>query len=441
MYTFSGKIKTFSLVLMLIGALGIGFSLATAHKTDEQVVEMLSQGHESHGEAKHDAHQSEAKGHEAAATEHHDAKHLEHAKSQIEARPWAAVYVAAFFFFMITLGVLVFYAIQRASQAGWSIVLYRVMEGISRSMVPFSVIIFILLVLSGMNITHIFAWMSPENAKHDEILHLKSAYLNVPFFLIRAAIFLIGWNAYRFFSRKYSLAEDNEAMNGSSYKKNFKATIAFIFFFGISEYLMGVDWLMSIDHHWFSTLYPWYVFASMIVTAVTTIALVTIYLKSKGYLPEVNDNHLHDLAKYMFGFSIFWTYLWFAQYMLIWYSNQGEETVYFAMRMNHYKTIFFSMIPLNFIFPFMILINTDFKRKFIFVVMGGISVIIGHYIDIFNLVMPGVVGAHWGLGIPEISSFLFFLGLFVYCTFKTLAKANLMADKNPFMEESKHFHY
>jgi hypothetical protein len=441
MYTFSGKLKTFSIALMVIGALGIAFSLATAHKTNEEVVEMLSHETASHGEAKHDAHQAtEANSHEAAAT-HHDADHLAHAKSQIEARPWAAIYVAAFFFFMITLGVLVFYAIQRASQAGWSIVLYRVMEGISRTMVPFSVIIFVLLVLSGMQMTHIFAWMSPENAQHDEILHLKSAYLNVPFFLIRAAIFLIGWNAYRYFSRKYSLAEDNEPMNGKSYNKNFKATIAFIFFFGTSEYLMGVDWLMSIDHHWFSTLYPWYVFSSMIVTAVTVIALVAIYLKSKGYLPEVNDNHIHDLAKYMFGFSIFWTYLWFAQYMLIWYSNQGEETVYFAMRLEHYKTIFFTMIPLNFVFPFLILMDSDFKRKFIFIVMGGISIIIGHYLDIYNLIMPGVVGAHYGFGIAEISAILFFLGLFVFCTFKAIGEAKLMADKNPFMEESKHFHY
>jgi len=221
MYTFSGKLKTISLALMLIGAIGIAFSLATAHKTNEQVEAIISHEGASHGEAKHDAHQEQSKhGHEAAAT--HDASHLEHAKSQIEARPWAAIYVAAFFFFMITLGVLVFYAIQRASQAGWSIVLYRVMEGISRSMVPFSVIIFILLVLSAMNVTHIFAWMSPENAKHDEILHLKSAYLNTPFFLIRAAIFLLGWNLYRFLSRKYSLAEDNEPINGTSYNKNFR---------------------------------------------------------------------------------------------------------------------------------------------------------------------------------------------------------------------------
>ena len=128
---------------------------------------------------------------------------------------------------------------------------------------------------------------------------------------------------------------------------------------------MSWDWIMSIDPHWFSTLFGWYVFASMIVSGVTTIALITIYLKSKGYLEFVNDSHIHDLGKFMFGFSVFWTYLWFSQFMLIWYSNIPEEVTYFMTRIEDYNLPFFGMVVMNFIFPLLILMNSDYKRLII----------------------------------------------------------------------------
>jgi hypothetical protein len=121
-------------------------------------------------------------------------------------------------------------------------------------------------------------------------------------------------------------------MTTKAHEKGFKWTIFFIAFFMLSESAFSWDWIMSLDPHWFSTLFAWYIFASGIVSAVTVIALTVIYLKSKGYLEYVNESHLHDVAKFMFGFSIFWTYLWFAQYMLIWYANMPEETVYFVPR-------------------------------------------------------------------------------------------------------------
>ena len=115
---------------------------------------------------------------------------------------------------------------------------------------------------------------------------------------------------------------------------------------------MSWDWIMSIDPHWFSTLFGWYVFASMFVSGITMIALVTIYLKSQGYLEKVNDNHMHDLAKFMFGVSVFWAYLWFSQFMLIWYANIPEEVVYFVARIQDYSLPFWGMIVTNLIFPF-----------------------------------------------------------------------------------------
>ena len=198
---------------------------------------------------------------------------------------------------------------------------------------------------------------------------------------------------------------------------------------------------MSVDPHWFSTLFGWYVFASMFVSGITTIALITIYLKSKGYLEFVNDSHIHDLAKFMFGISIFWTYLWFSQFMLIWYSNIPEEVTYFISRINDYKLPFFGMLVMNFIFPLLVLMNSDYKRVNWFVVMAGIIILLGHYIDVFNMIMPATVADRWFIGFPEIGAVLLFAGLFIFIVFNALTKAPLLAKGNPFIKESEHFHY
>ena len=209
---------------------------------------------------------------------------------------------------MISLGVLAFYAIQRAAQAGWSPLLFRVMEGITAYLVPGGIIVLVILALSVAHMNHLFVWMDPEVVAHDKLLQGKSGFLNGTFFLIRAAIFLGGWIFYREYSRKLSLAQD-EATDDSNFIKNFRWSAGFLVFYLITESMMSWDWIMSVDPHWFSTLFGWYIFASMIVSGITVIAMVTIYLKSKGLLKDVNDSHIHDLAKYMFGFSIFWTYL------------------------------------------------------------------------------------------------------------------------------------
>jgi len=350
------------------------------------------------------------------------------------------VYVAAFFLMMIALGALAFYAIQRAAHAGWSPVLFRVMEGITGYLLPGTLIVFVLLALSGMHLNHLFIWMDPEVVAHDKLIQGKTGFLNVPFFLARAVIYILGWNTYRYFSRRFSLAQDS-ATDISNHKKNFRISAGFLVFFIVTESMMSWDWIMSIDPHWFSTLFGWYVFASMFVSGITTIALVAIYLKSKGYLEKVNDSHIHDLGKFMFGISIFWTYLWFSQFMLIWYSNIPEEVTYFITRIEDYNLPFFGMLVMNFIFPLLILMNSAYKRLNLFIIMAGIVILLGHYIDVFNMIMPSAVGDQWFIGIPEIGAFLFFFGLFIYVVFNELTKAPLEAKGDPYMGESERFTY
>ncbi|GAL00063.1 putative uncharacterized protein TTHA1760 [Nonlabens ulvanivorans] len=179
----------------------------------------------------------------------------------------------------------------------------------------------------------------------------------------------------------------------------------------------------------------------MFVSGITVIALVTIYLKSRGHLEFINDSHIHDLAKFMFGISIFWTYLWFSQFMLIWYSNIPEEVTYFITRIEDYNILFFGMVAINFLFPLLILMNSDFKRVNWFVVTAGIFILLGHYLDIYVMVMPATVGESWFIGMPEIGSFMLFAGIFLLVIFNTISKAPLLAKGDPFIGESKHFHY
>lgn len=497
MYTFSKKLKTTALILMALGFVGIVYGFLTAPKTLEEAETIIAASH--HEEHKSEAVKEDAKTvampteeatpvETAAANdttsvskdtlvaqadttkteevavekveEHHDsaealakekeehAEHAEHVLHQLQNKPWAALYVACIFFMLISLGVLAFYAIQQVAQAGWSPVLFRVMQAITAYLPVGSVIFFVLLLVTGMHLfesNHLFAWMTKgitdkTSANYDEIIAGKSGYLNFAFWISRAAIFLLGWNLYRYISRKNCLAQD-EASDNTFYKKNFKLSAAFLVFFIVSESIMAWDWLMSFDPHWFSTLFGWYVFASFFVSAITTISMVTLYLKSKGYLEHVNSSHIHDLSKFMFGFSVFWTYLWFSQFMLIWYANIPEEVTYFKTRIDVYTLPFWGAVVMNFVFPLLVLINTDFKRVAPIIVGAGVVILCGHYIDFFNMVMPATVGDQWFIGVSEISSVLFFLGLFIFVVFTALTKAPLTPKRNPFIEESKHFHY
>lgn len=450
MYTLPNKLKLFAIIFMVVGAIGMISGFYSAPKTIEDVEKIMAAQDDGHGgetaNTVDEGHSNETHGDEKGESAHgSDAEHKEHVLQQLQNRPWSALYVASFFFFMIALGTLAFYAIQHASQAGWSPVLFRVMEGITAYLPIASVIILVLLGLSAMHYNHIFHWMDPDlvekgNEHYDKLIAGKSGWLNTKGLIIRAIIYLLGYNVYRYLSRKWLRNQDN-ASDNRWFKKNFKLSAGFLVFFIYTESMMSWDWLMSFDPHWFSTLYGWYVFAGMMVCAMTVIALITIFLKSQGHLKFVNDSHIHDLAKYMFAFSIFWTYLWFSQFMLIWYANIPEEVTYFVTRIEDYNLPFFGMVAMNFIFPVLLLMSSDYKRVNWFVVMAGIVILAGHYIDVFNMVMPATVGTSWYIGIPEIGSLMFFFGLFVFVVFTALTKAPLLAERSPFMKESKHFHY
>lgn len=466
MFEFSSRLKTISYVLMLIGALAVAFSFIGGgdHHEDGHNEHATEASHDAHGHDAHAAHGGHAipdadeysyhKGasraipknnHAYTSPEHHDAEHMHH---QAENKPWSNLLVNSFFALAVGLGALFFMAVQYAAQVGWTVVVLRVLEAMASFIWVPGLIILLIIITGWMHLggNHVYHWMAegimdPSSENFDSIIAGKEAYLNGPFFTLRSIIYLVGWVGAAFLLRKMSLKMEQ---SGVDYNQNWvkmrNLGAGFLVFFAVTSSTSAWDWIMSIDTHWFSTLFGWYVFASMFVSALTALMMIALYLTSKGYLPEVNKSHIHDIAKFMFAFSIFWTYLWFSQFMLIWYSNIPEEVTYYMARFGEYKGLFFTMLVLNFLFPLLVLMSRDSKRNRGFVFTAGIIILFGHWLDIYIMIMPGTVGGQWSLGLIELGTLLGFVGLFINVVFRTLTKAPLVPKNHPMFLESKYFH-
>ena len=275
------------------------------------------------------------------------------------------------------------------------------------------------------------------NPHFDGLIAHKSGYLNKNFWTGRFLIYAALWIMLGMAIRRASLREDKEG-GLKWYDKSRVYSAAYMLIFGVTSAMAFWDYLMSIDTHWFSTMYAWYSTCSIWVATLATTILMVIYLKGQGYLPQVNANHLHDLGKYLFGFSVFWTYLWFSQYMLIWYANLPEETFYYHMRNGDpaYRALFYFNLIANFGVPFLVLVTRGAKRKVR--VMTGLAawLAVTHWLDIFLGVMPGTVGQEWGISALEIGMLMAFVGLFLYVVFNSLSKAPLTPQKHPLYMES-----
>jgi hypothetical protein len=443
MFEFTGKAKTLAYVLILVGIIAwvAGYVMNDSnhtHEGEDHHTEMTADHGEDH-EMTHD--HGDHTGHGETAAHH---EHAEHHAHQHQNRPWSALFVASFFFMALGLGALFFLAVQYAASVGWSAGLTRLMEAVALYMpIPLLVIV-VLFVLGEFHVHHIWHWQDPElyvegGEHHDEIIAGKQGYLNFGFFLLRAIIYLVGWTLAAIWFRKNSLKED-EVGGDVYYKKNFRLGAIFLVFYGITSSTSAWDFIMSIDTHWFSTLFGWYTFAGVFVTSLAGLIMLTIYLKGQGYMEWINENHLQDLGKFMFAFSVFWTYLWFSQFMLIWYSNIPEEVTYYMARFGEYKLWFFIMLALNFAFPVLLIMSRDSKRTTGLLVFTGIFVLVGHYLDHYIMIMPGTVGDHYGFGLLEIGPILFYFGLYILVVFRNLSKAPLLQKNHPMIHESKVFH-
>ena len=359
---------------------------------------------------------------------------------------WPALLFNTYFYLGISVFAVFFVAMQYVAEAGWSIVLKRVPEAIMAALPVFSIIMLFIMLASIMHWNHIYHWlhegiMDPASEHYDKILAGKEPYLNATFFIIRTIIYLLIWNYFAKKLRTLSILED--ANRGISYHNaGVKASAWFMVFFAITSAAASWDWIMSIDAHWFSTIFGWYVFAEWSAIGFTTILLFTLYLKRQGYLQDVNENHIHDLGKWIFAFSLVWTYIWFSQFMLIWYANIPEEVTYYTARLevHNYKFLFWFSMLINFILPIILLMSRDAKRHKGRLIFVSIFILIGHWLNSYLLVTPGTLKTHGHIGFTEIGIGLGFAGLLIYLTLNALGKAPMEAKNHPFLDESKHLH-
>ena len=359
-------------------------------------------------------------------------------------RVWANVLTSGWYFTVIALTSVFWIAVNNVAHSGWPTVFKRIPEAMGSYLIVGAVVMLIVVLGISMHWHHLYHWshegiMDKASEHYDEIIAHKQPFLNNAFYSIRYAVYFIVWILLYTILRKLSLKEDLDG-GVANFKKSLVFSAFFIIFFGITSSTSAWDYIMSIDTHWFSTLFGWYNFASMFVAFLATMTLIIIYLKSQGYLSVVTENHMHDLAKFMFAFTVFWCYLWFSQFMLIWYANIPEETIYFYERFEHYKGLFFLNVIINFFFPFLVLMDKDAKRKVRTLTVVCIALIVGHWLDFYIMIMPGTVGEHYGIGILEIGLLLGFAGLFALMVGNALTKASLEPKNHPYLEESLHHH-
>lgn len=394
-FEFSGKAKTWSLIAILIGvaAIAYGFLLDP--------------------------------------TEHHSE------------RTFANLLLMGYYFTCVCAAGAFFLALQLVTQSAWSAGFIRIPQAFAK-VLPIASVILLVICAAGLFSHNLYHHWNAEgitvvgSEHYDPAIAKKAGYLNAPFFLTRMVFFLAIYSIFAMVLTRFSDKEDI-AGGLSNYKKSFKISAIFLVIFGFTTPIWAFDTIMSLEAHWFSTMFGWYNFAAMFISGLCAITVTVILLKKAGYMSWVNHNHIHDLGKFVFAFSIFWTYIWFSQFLLIWYANMPEETVYFFKRWEpEYKPWFWLNIIVNFLAPVLILMTRDAKRRTNTLLAVCILLLCGHWLDYYLMIMPGTVESDREFGITEIGTFIGFAGLFSFLMMNQLAKKPLVAKNHPFLEESLH---
>jgi Ni/Fe-hydrogenase subunit HybB-like protein len=410
-YQFTGKVKTWSLIAIVIGVITILAGFLT-HNTEQTFDNLLLNG---------------------------------------------------YYFTCVCCAGVMFCAIQYAAQAGWSASLLRVPQAFGR-VLPIAAVILVVIIGAGLFLTHtvnidgkdhvtpyLYArWATPDlrvkdSGIYDAVIAGKAGYLNVPYFLGRIILTLTCYSIFGWLLFKYSASED-ELGGMKFYNKSFTTSVIFLVIFGFSVPIFAFDSIMSLEARWFSTMFGWYNLAALWVSGMAVMTLVILYLRKAGYMQWLTTDHLHNLGLLMFAFSVFWTYTWFAQFLLTYYANIPEESAYFFRRWEpQFMPWFWLNVVLNFASPLLILMSRDSKRYEGTLKAIAIILVIGHWLDYWQMIMPGTVGPkeHWysEFSLLEPGIFIGFAGLFTFMVLSTLSTfKSLIPKKHPFLGESLHHH-
>lgn len=453
-YVMTSRTKMWLLALIVVGAIftTIGIISASSGDSHHETHTTATAGHDAHGdghgeEAAHDEHatpqeaahnaiegKTDANAHEVG---HADAGHGHHEKSWT-ARLWSNLLINGWFFMLISVMGTFFIAVSYLANAGWHTAVKRIPEAMG-SFLPISLLIIFVALLFGAK--ELYHWMhegvtDPASPNYDAIIAGKSPFLNSGFLYVGTIVIVGIFILFTFLLRKNSIKEDENG--GLDYhNKSFKQSAAFTFIFAFAFSILSWLVMMSVDVHWFSTIYSVYNFATGFVSGMAVITLILLFLQSQGYLSFVTEEVRHDLGKFMFAFSIFWTYIWLAQYLLIWYANIPEEVTYYTARFDGpYNTHFWLNLFLCFFFPFLWFMTRNNKRKTMPLLIGAIVILIGHWSDVYILVTPGVMQENSAFGLLEIGMPMLFAGLYIFVVLTALGKANLFPKNHPYLHES-----
>lgn len=361
-----------------------------------------------------------------------------------QARFWGSLLHNSVYFLLVVNAAMFFVCATTLAWGGWQMAFRRVPEAISACVPVIGVICGAILLAIVFGDNHeIYHWADAEHVKHDATLEHKSGFLNPTFFAVATVLTILSWSLLGWKMRSLSRSLDNAPITSVEGRRKYimKNTVwAALFMVAFALTVMSTTpwlWLMSIDAHWYSTMYSWYTFASTFVAGMALIALYVVYLKNTGYLEYTTHEHLHDIGKFMFAFSIFWTYLWYSQFMLIWYANIPEETVYFKPRTEGaYTALYWIMWSINFLAPLLILMSKDSKRRYSVITFMALFIIFGHWLDFFQMVFPSFTNNHVPTILYDLGVALGFVGLIMFLTGRSLAKAPLLARNHPFVKES-----
>lgn len=356
-------------------------------------------------------------------------------------RFWANLLINNFYYISLALSGLFFLALQNVTGSSWMRTYQRIPQAMT-SFLPYGLG---LMLLTYFGFHTIYEWTHEHIVLHDPILIKKIAYLNIPFFLARMCLFFVLWIG---FSKIISYLIDNWKNAGSPLdgsRRLAKYSAIFLIVFALTFSFASFDWIMSIEPHWFSTIFAVYTFSGLFVGGIAFITLSIIALHSLGYLQDyVTQDHLHDLGKWMFGMSTFWAYIWFCQYMLIWYSNIPEETEYFILREHHnWDWIFWFNLIINWIIPFIVLLPRNSKRSIFVLTRVSILLLVGRWVDLDLMIAPKIfeqTKTSSYIGPIEIFMAIGFAGLFVYIFLRALSKKKIIVEHDPYFEEGLHLH-
>jgi len=355
-------------------------------------------------------------------------------------RAWAGLLVLAFYLVSIALFGGFFTALHFISGTKWSVVIRRVPETIVVALLPVAAIL-IAAVLGGVH--HLYEWSHEEVMATDHLLHKKEAYLNVPFFVARVVFYIVVWYVLASTIKKISIQQDT-TKDPKTRTTLIKFSTAYMLTFAYFFSLMAIDLVMSLEPHWYTTMFPVYCFAGLAYTGFGVLILITSTIKKHGGLASMNNDHFHDLGKFQLVFTIFWAYIAFSQHMLTWYANLPEETVYLERRVHGVWGYFTGILWFfHFVVPFFILLSSKLKKMpnklarvaWLTVTMG--------FVDVVWMVYGGLQHEHvknFPIGWMEIGLFLGAVGTVGYVVMNAYGKVNPEPVGDPYYEDSIHFH-